>query len=194
MASPIAPCRVTVVGPTARVDISLPPQSTVAELVPVLARMTAGDRGGTGWTLARLGAEPMAGSSTVASLGIRDGELLYLNPREAQPAPLLFDDVVDAIASVAADDQGIWRPALTRRIGLAAAFVAFAGTAVLVAVAGPPWPIVTAADSVMAFLLLLVAAMVARAFGDARAGAVLAGAGVPASFFAGAALVAPDGA
>jgi ESX secretion system protein EccD len=192
--APVAPRRVTVVGPTARVDVSLPPQSTVAELLPLLVRMTAGERAGTGWTLGRLGTEPLDGSSTVSSANIRDGELLYLHSREAQPAPMVFDDVVDAIASAAADRRENWRPELSRTVGLVAALLAFGGAAALVAAARPPWPTAALVDSLLALVLLLAGAALARAFTDAGAGAVVAAAGLPASFLAGAALVAPDGA
>jgi type VII secretion integral membrane protein EccD len=194
MTAPVAPRRVTVVGPTARVDVSLPAQSTVAELLPMLVRMSVGERAGTGWTLGRLGTEPLDGSSTVSSAGIRDGELLYLSSREAQPAPLVFDDVVDAIASAAADRRDAWRPALSRAVGLVAAVLAFGGSAVLAAVARPPWPLGSAVDGLLAILLLLVGATLARAFGDSTAGAAIAAAGLPASFLAGVGLVlAQDG-
>jgi type VII secretion integral membrane protein EccD len=189
----ISPRRVTVVAPTARVDVSLPQQSTVAELVPILVRMTAGERAGTGWTLGRLGAEPLDGSSTVAGAGIRDGELLYLNTRDARPAPLVVDDVVDAIASTAAEPRGIWRPALTRALGLAVGFVTLAGAGVLVAAVRPAWPLTSVVDGALALVLLLGAAALARAEEDPWVAATLAGAGVPASFFAGVALGVPDG-
>jgi len=191
---PVAPRRVTIVGPTARVDVSLPPQSRVAELVPVLARLTAGGRTGTGWTLGRLGGDALDGSSTVAAANVQDGELLYLHPREAQPAPPVFDDVVDAIATAAGAPQATWRPALSRTVGLAAALVTFGGAAVIVAAMRPQWPTTAAVCGLLAFVLLLAAAAVARSFGDPGAGGALAGAGIPASALAGIALVTPSGA
>lgn len=187
-------CRVTVVAPTARVDISLPQQSTVAELVPILVRMTAGERAGTGWTLGRLGADPFASSSTVAEVGLRDGELLYLNSRDARPAPLLFDDVVDAIASTAAEPRGLWRPVLTRAVGLTTALVALSGASILVAAVRPEWPLTSVVDGMLALVLLLGAAALGRGVADAWVPATLAGAGVPASFLAGIALGVRDGA
>lgn len=191
--SEASPRRVTVVAPTARVDVSLPQQSTVAELVPILVRMTAGERAGTGWTLGRLGAQPLDTSSTVAGASIRDGELLYLNARDAKPAPLVFDDVVDAIASTAAQPRAAWRPALTRAVGLVAGLVTLAGAGLLVAAVRPRWPLTSLVDGVLALVLLLAAAALARADDDAWVAATLAGAGVPASFFAGVALGVPDG-
>jgi ESX secretion system protein EccD len=189
----LSPRRVTVVAPTARVDVSLPQQSTVAELVPILVRMTAGERAGTGWTLGRLGAEPLDDLSTVVGAGIRDGELLYLDARGAKPAPLIFDDVVDAIASTAAEPRGTWRPALTRAVGLAVGWATLAGGGILVAAVRPTWPLTSVVDGVLAMVLLLAAAALTRTEDDIWVAATLAGAGVPASFFAGVALGVADG-
>jgi type VII secretion integral membrane protein EccD len=186
--------RVTVVAPTARVDVSLPQQSTLAELVPILVRMTAGERAGSGWTLSRLGGDPFASSSTVVDAGIRDGELLYLHSREARPAPLIFDDVVDAIASTAAEPAGNWRPDLTRALGLSCGLVTLAGAGIIVAMVRPMWPLTAAVDGALALVLLLAAAVLARGAGDPSAAATLAGAGVPMSLLAGTALGLPDGA
>jgi type VII secretion integral membrane protein EccD len=191
--APVPVRRVTVVAPTARVDVSLPQQSTLAELVPMLVRMAAGERAGTGWTLSRLGGGPLDGSSTVADAGVRDGELLYLNSRDAKPVPLLFDDVVDAIASTATDPRRLWRPAMTRAVGLIAGLCAFAGTGILVAAVRPAWPLTSAVDGGLALLLLLAAAL-ARGIDDAWVPATLAGAGIPAAFLAGIGIGLPDGA
>lgn len=193
MTTPIAPRRVTVVGPSARVDVSLPPQSRVAEIVPMLARLTAGGRTGTGWALGRLDGDALDGTSTVATAGVRDGELLYLRPQDAGPAPMVFDDVVDAIAAAARVPGAMWRPSVSRGVGLAAALAAFGSAAVIVAAMRPAWPITATVGGLLAFLLLLGAAAAARAFGDGGAGGALAGAGLPASALAGVALVTPSG-
>ncbi|GIH21037.1 type VII secretion integral membrane protein EccD [Rugosimonospora africana] len=194
MTAPAPVRRVTVVAPTARVDVSLPQQSTVAELVPILVRMTAGERAGTGWTLGRLDGAAFTMSATVADAGIRDGELLYLNALGGGPAPLLFDDVVDAIASTAARPQSRWRPALTRAVGLAGGSIALAGIGVLVAAVRPRWPMTTLIDGLLALVLLAAAALLARGSGDTWAGTALAFGGVPAAFFAGSGLGVSDGA
>ncbi|MBO0869661.1 MAG: type VII secretion integral membrane protein EccD [Micromonosporaceae bacterium] len=190
MTAPVAPRRVTVVAPQTRVDISLPPQSTVAELIPHLARMAApGDHVNGGWTLGRLGTDALDDSSTVASAGIRDGEILYLNPRGLQPAPLLFDDVVDAIAKATSDRRGTWRPGLTRGIGLSATFAALTALAVLIVMAGPPAPFGSLAAGALAAFLLLGGGVLSRAARDGTAGAVVAGAGVPAALLGGIAAI-----
>ena len=56
--------RVTVVTPHARVDVALPVQSTLAELVPQLVRLSGAagqaSRDNPGWVLSRLGDAPLA--------------------------------------------------------------------------------------------------------------------------------------
>ena len=43
--------------------------------------------------------------------GVRDGELLYLRPRGAEPPELAFDDVVDAVATATQRTGGPLAPA-----------------------------------------------------------------------------------
>jgi type VII secretion integral membrane protein EccD len=181
--------RITVVGAGSRMDLSLPAQSPIAELVPQLVRLagahTGQPPGAAGWVLNRLGGPPLAGAWTVAGAGIHDGEVLYLSPSGAVPAPLVFDDVVDAIASAAEGRTGVWRAAVSRRVGAALAGLAFAAVAVLAAVAGLGWPGVPVAAGALAALLLVAGGAVARAYGDSMVGAVLVAAGLPAALVAG---------
>ncbi|MDI5981826.1 EsaB/YukD family protein, partial [Amycolatopsis magusensis] len=62
--------RVTVVTPLARVDVALPPQSTLAELVPQLVRLAGAEGQASpehpGWVLTRLGGAPLDPGLTVA--------------------------------------------------------------------------------------------------------------------------------
>jgi len=187
------PRRVTVVAPTARVDVSLPAQSTMAELVPALVRMAAAERAGSGWRLGRLGADAFDSSSTVIGAGIRDGEVLILSPRGAIGGGVVVDDVADGIAAAAGEPALVWRAALTRALALAATVLAFGGAAVAVAVSAPPWPVGTALAGVLALVLLLGAAAMDRMAGDGAAAAALAGAGMVASLMAGLAVVTVDG-
>lgn len=191
MTAPSAPRRITLVSARNRVDVSLPAESTLAELLPQMVRITGASaepdriQPVPGWTLGRLGAPPLDPARTVAATGIRDGEVLYLKPRDDRSVPLLFDDVVDAIASAAHDRPGVWRPALARRVGLAAAAAGFVCAAVLLGLAGPRWPWPALVTGVLALVLLVAGGALARAQGDSAAGAVLAGAGLPAALLAG---------
>ncbi|MBO0870313.1 MAG: EsaB/YukD family protein, partial [Micromonosporaceae bacterium] len=106
--------RVTVVAPRGRIDLSVPVQSSVAELVPQLVHIAAQREAvspASGWVLSRIGTGPLPATTTIGSAGVVDGDLLYLNPATDAPGPMLFDDAVDAIASAAADRPAAWRPA-----------------------------------------------------------------------------------
>ena len=100
--------RVTVVAPSTRIDVALPADVAVADLLPMLLDMAkesspdGGARHG-GWALAKLGDAPLDPSRTLASLGVVDGELLQLRKRNENPPPPLYDDVVDAIAESSPD-------------------------------------------------------------------------------------------
>lgn len=200
MAVSSTPRRVTVVSPRARVDVALPVESTLAELLPQLVAMTGAELpepapAGTvsGWALSRLGAPAFESGLTVARAGVRDGDVLYLNPRRTRTAPLLFDDVVDAIASAAEHSPTGWRRQTARRVALGVAAVAFAGLAVAVALAGPGWPWSAIGPGALALALAVGGGALSRAYGDSTAGAVLGLTGVPAAALAGLFLLPGNG-
>jgi type VII secretion integral membrane protein EccD len=183
-------CRVTVVGPSRRVDIALPGYVSFADLFPAVARYAGldgpeavGERGG--WVLQRLGQEPFAPAMTPLQAGIRDGEMIYLRPHREQMPQLAFDDVADVIATGLNDRPGRWQPGDARRVALGAGAVALAGGALFILRSGPPWGGPAGVAAAVAVGLLLGAFAVARAFGDSRAGAVLGLAAIPYAFLAG---------
>ena len=84
-------CRITVVGPSRRVDIALPGYVSFADLFPAVARYAGldgpdvvGEKGG--WVLQRLGQEPFSPAMTPLQAGLRDGEMIYLRPHRAPAA------------------------------------------------------------------------------------------------------------
>jgi type VII secretion integral membrane protein EccD len=186
----VAPtCRVTVVTPYARVDVALPVRATLAELLPQLIRL-AGAEGqasseNPGWVLSRLGGSPFPDGLTVTSAAIRDGDVLYLNPRERQVAPLVFDDVIDAIASAAESRAGAWGPKVAYRIAVAATAVVLAGTTLLLLHSMAGTTLAPIACGGLGVVLLLAAGALGRAYGDPEAAAACAAAGVPAVLLAG---------
>lgn len=175
--------RVTVVAPLTRVDVTLPADATVAELVPQLVRLVgvpeqdpAASSGG--WLLSRLGGEPFEVARTVAALGVADGDLLYLTPRNEQAPPAVFDDVVDAVARASSDLPGGWTPLTARRAALGAATAVLVGCGGLLPASGIGAGQVALAAGVVSVLLLGVSAALSRAFADSTAGAVTACAAV----------------
>ncbi|HEY0573124.1 MAG TPA: type VII secretion integral membrane protein EccD [Pseudonocardia sp.] len=118
-------CRVTVLAPRSRMDLALPTDLTVAELVPMLTELAGelgtGPRGPAGtrdreglptaWCLAAAAGAELPPHATLAGLGVLDGDLLRLRRRSEAPPPPVFDDPVDAVAeAVRAPDgePGAW--------------------------------------------------------------------------------------
>jgi type VII secretion integral membrane protein EccD len=171
--------RVTIVAPNTRVDLALPADVAFADMLPTLLRY-AGDgladdpSARAGWTLSRLGGVVLDNSRSPRELDVRDGELLYLRPRGAEPPELAFDDVVDAVATATRERAGRWQPSVTRAVGLTVAVVALLGGAVAVLFAGPPQFLSGIVALGASASLLLVATILSRAFGQSPTGLVFA--------------------
>ncbi|WP_406628878.1 type VII secretion integral membrane protein EccD [Amycolatopsis sp. WGS_07] len=187
--------RVTIVTPRARVDVALPQQSTFAELVPQLVRL-AGAAGQAsaehpGWVLSRLGGAPLALGLTVAAAQVRDGEVLHLTPRERPRGPLLFDDVVDSIASVGESASTSWGPKVARRAGITAAAVLLFVGGLLIQASLAGSVLAPIGTGLLAIVLLLGGGALSRAYGDSGAGAAGALAGVGVALLSGMSLLPP---
>jgi hypothetical protein len=134
--------RVTVVAPRTRIDVALPSDVAVADLLPMLLEMArestpdGGARHG-GWALARLGQAPLESSRTLTGSGVLDGELLQLCKRAESPPPPLFDDVIDAVALSTPSSYRPWTEATARALGGGAAVAALLTAAVALLLAGP---------------------------------------------------------
>ncbi len=183
-------CRVTVVGPSRRVDIALPYYVTFADLFPSLARYAGldgpdliGEK--AGWVLQRLGEEPFTPALTPQQVGLRDGELIYLRPYRTQMPRLAFDDIADVIASGLSDQPGRWAPGHARWVALGAGVAALAAGTVFILRSGPPGPVPALAAAAVGVALLLAVVTVSRAAGDSLAGALLGFAALPYAFLAG---------
>jgi type VII secretion integral membrane protein EccD len=167
--------RVTVVSPRSRVDIALPADVPMVELLPtLLAYAGAGgnDAGRRdGWALSRVGGAELDTSRTAEQLSVRDGELLLLRPHESAGAATVFDDVIDTLATGATDRRGRWTAAATRTAFLVLAVLALTGTAAGLVTAGPPYSVPGLVSLGLGATLLIVAVVYARALGAARAGA-----------------------
>jgi type VII secretion integral membrane protein EccD len=164
----LAPRRVTVVAPETRVDVTLPAQALVADVLHQLVVLIAGSRPGSrpvdpgGWVIMLLAGQTLDDEVTIAQAGVRDGDVLYLRPRvPTVPAPL-FDDVVDAVA-MASGARYRWGPGASRAAALvAAAVVVSLGVPVLL-FAGPPWGRPAVVAALAAAMLLGAATLLHRA-------------------------------
>ncbi|AIJ20783.1 type VII secretion integral membrane protein EccD [Amycolatopsis methanolica] len=185
----------TVVAPRTRIDVALPADVAVADLMPMLldmARETSPDGGARhgGWALAKLGDAPLDPSRTLASLGIVDGDLLQLRKRNDNPPPPLYDDVVDAIADAQPDTFRPWTKETARRIGHIAGGLALFTAAVALFFGGPLFGgnglAAALTAGVAAIACLAVGATLAKAYQAEATGVVIAAAGgLPFAFVAG---------
>ncbi|GIJ49688.1 type VII secretion integral membrane protein EccD [Virgisporangium aliadipatigenens] len=171
--------RVTIVAPRTRVDVALPSEVPLADVLPTLLRF-AGERladdpdGRHGWSLARLAGAPLDIARTPLQLEIRDGDMLYLRPRGAAAPEPVFDDVVDAVATATQTRPGRWIAANTRRFGVGLGAFALVAGAIAVLFAGPPHLPGALVALLLTVALLGCAVVAARAFDDRATGILLA--------------------
>jgi type VII secretion integral membrane protein EccD len=180
---PTAPayCRLTVLAPRTSVDVALPADVPVADLVPMVLELVGEPARGAAprpWRLCGAAGGLLPPAATLSQLGVLDGELLRIAPQGTTPAPPTFDDPVEAVAATA-DPAGTAR----RRCGAAAVLVLSLVASVLLA----------EGTVVAAFAGALVAAVgvtvVARSAGDRSLALVTALAAVPPAAAAGWALL-----
>jgi len=170
---------VTIVAPRARVDLALPSNVSLASLLPTLLQYAGTDLADDGaahggWALSRLGGQLLDTGRTAAQLQVRDGELLYLTPRTQTAPELVFDDVIDAVATATQNRTDRWTLAATRRFATIFACLALLCGVLVVVFAGPP-QLPGAAIGFAVGALLLVAAGVLTRLGDGRTVGILLG-------------------
>lgn len=176
-------CRVTIVAPRTRMDLALPVEIPLADLLPTLLRHAGEDpddpaflRGG--WVLQRLGENALDPSQRLTELGIRDGEVLHLRQRESAVPEFIFDDVADAIGAATRTRRSPWQPTDTRNVSLVLSGLFLALGATVALTSGPPWLVPTVVILVTAVGLLLGGIALSRAFGQGRVGMLTAAGGV----------------
>ncbi len=180
--------RVTVVAPRTRIDVALPADVAVADLLPMLLEMAkevtpdGGARHG-GWCVARLGEAPLEPSRTLASLGVVDGDLLQLRRRSENPPPPLYDDVVDAIAESTPDSYRPWTKEIAHRFGHVTAGLALVAAAVAALLSGPVADptgngiAAAIAAGAIAIISVIVGATITRSYGSGKTGVIIAASG-----------------
>ncbi|MBY8875454.1 type VII secretion integral membrane protein EccD [Micromonospora sp. PLK6-60] len=183
--------RVTISAPQRRVDVALPEQTPLAELLPEVLRHAGegladdGERHG-GWVLRRADGAVLAGAQALLPQGVRDGEVLHLVPARAQWPELEYDDVAEAIADGARRRGSAWSAPATRAATLVGAAVPLAVGLLAVLAAGPRQPAGAPVAAAVALLLTLAGTAASRAYADGPAGATLGGYALPWAAAAGA--------
>ncbi|GAB4583230.1 type VII secretion integral membrane protein EccD [Nocardia sp. IFM 10818] len=121
----------SVIGGNTQLDVGLPANVPIAAFIGDLVKLIesrnpeaqGGEDGGTPlqpqhWTLAKLGRDMISPSQTLNDAEIYDGELLVLRAVAAKEAPALFDDVIDAVSRLTAEEFRGWSAASARWTGL----------------------------------------------------------------------------
>ncbi|GAA3622112.1 hypothetical protein GCM10022223_43770 [Kineosporia mesophila] len=190
-------CRLVVVGPTSRVDLSVPVHVPVTDLMPALLRSLGtdlADRGleHSGWILQRLGHPAFDEDSTTADLGLVDGDVVHLRPRSEQIPPLDFDDLVDGIANGIGGRSGLWRATTTRFVSLCALALWIAVVLAVPALTGVSDSSRAVLAGVCGVILLGATALVVHVLKDPQSGRIVAAGAV--GFALEAALIGASGA
>ncbi|MFK4103143.1 type VII secretion integral membrane protein EccD [Streptomyces sp. NPDC019531] len=171
-------CRLTVRAPSKTIDLAVPADVPVADLLPTVISYGGVDLEEAGlehegWVLQRLGGPPLDPESTLDSLGMRDGEVLFLRARTDALPEVHLDDLVDGISTTMRQRPHGWSAEASRRL-LRGLFVSVLvlGLVVLAVPGPPPW-LGALAAALTGLLLVAGAASASRAVGDAGAGAAL---------------------
>lgn len=177
--------RVTIVSPRTRIDLALPSDVPLSDLLPTILHQAgeyyideAGDNGG--WILARLGDDAVDTGHSCSQLGINDGEMLYLNPADAAKPEIVFDDVIDAVATATEQRGNRWDHLATKRFSVGVGTAALAVGAIAILLTGHLASAIV--GLAVAALLVGASALLSRAVGDSRAATYF---GITAVLYAG---------
>ncbi|OII69087.1 type VII secretion integral membrane protein EccD [Streptomyces sp. CC77] len=192
-------CRVTVVAPDSRIDVALPEDIAVADIHPVILRLTGQSQAvatPTGYHLVRRDGTVLDGARTLVAQQVLDGEVLLLRPFAQSLPPAVFDDVADAVASAVTRDRHLWRDDMLRGAGLVGAVLLLLLTGFVLWYADPVRHDMHGLPGIVAgaagLLLTAFAGVRARVYGD-RPAAVAFGLGaLPLLLVAGSGIIGPD--
>ncbi|QMU77934.1 type VII secretion integral membrane protein EccD [Streptacidiphilus sp. PB12-B1b] len=188
-------CRLILVAADRTLDVAVPADVPICYLLPTLLRHAGAglpDEGAVhdGWVLQRLGEDPLEEDATAAEAGLRDGDRLYLRPRQERLPAVDFDDLVAGIADGIRDRPDRWTPQLTRWMFLGLLGAALLAGLGLLLLPGARPPRCTAAAATALFLLVS-AALSDRLARDRAGAAVLGCAALPCAALSGLLLRAP---
>lgn len=173
-------CRLTVISPKLRVDLAVPAQMTVGELLSIVVSKLgreAADEGVAqgGWMLQRAAEPPFDPSSSLSASQIRDGDILHLRTRATRLPEVAFDDVLDAVSTGVLTRTSRWEPIYSLRAAVAFSAALLTVAVVTVLSIGPAWTVPSIVLGVCAVLLAVGAIAVARAFRRAGPAQLTAG-------------------
>ncbi|WP_257135459.1 EsaB/YukD family protein, partial [Streptomyces sp. b94] len=166
-------CRLTVMTPDRTVELAVPTDIVLADLLPTIV-----DHGGTdlfergvqagGWVLQRVGQDPLDEERTLGDLGLRDGETVHLRLRGDALPEIHYDDLVDGLSGKLRQRADSWRPVWSHHLMTGLALSALATGLLLLLLPGPSGLRALCAAAT-AVVLLAGAAAASRAVGDVGA-------------------------
>jgi type VII secretion integral membrane protein EccD len=103
-------CRVTVVGSRRRLDVTLPEEIPVAELIGDIADMLAeaDEEIPAGWSLTRVGGRALDPERSLSEQGVTSGTMLFLRDVAAPVPPAEIDDFGERVAVAVDAQRGRW--------------------------------------------------------------------------------------
>ncbi|WP_101951151.1 EsaB/YukD family protein [Mycobacterium sp. 3519A] len=197
--TPLTPerIRLSLRGIRAQVDVSLPLDVPVAGLIPILtvlfrpdgeaqsdatAEASAGESTSEVWVLRRDDVDtPLASDTTLRAAGLVDGGTLRLTSTPALSGPMLYDDVVDATATLNKTVHAGWDASAARAMAFAGIAAVSATWAYLVLAHQFSQNRSALAGMALLWALALVggACLAVRAFEEAEIGVALGSAALP---------------
>lgn len=183
-------CRLTVRAPARTIDLAVPADVPVADLLPTVLRYAGEEveENGLehdGWVLQLLGGKALDEESTLGALALKDGDVLYLRPHTDALPEVRLDDLVDGIAAVTQDRLHGWTPEAGRRLLRALIVVVLVVALLVLCRPGGSAAVRAATAGAVGLVLLAGAASAGRAVGDAATGATLAFMAAPCLALAG---------
>jgi type VII secretion integral membrane protein EccD len=191
-------CRVTVIAPDSRIDVALPEDVPLADVYPEVLRLSGLEQpegAPTGYHLVRVDGTVLDGSRTLVAQQVRDGDLLTLRPFAESLPPAVYDDVADAIATAVKADRAHWSGPLMRTAGLigACTLLSLLGFALWFSdLRHDMHSLPGLLSGVTALVLVTLAGVRARVYGDRGSAIALGLAALPHALIGGSGLVAAD--
>ncbi|MFC4330809.1 type VII secretion integral membrane protein EccD [Streptomyces andamanensis] len=172
-------CRLTVRAPEKTLDLAVPADVPIADLLPVIATHAGEDLAEQGldhggWSLQRIGGSPLDLEGTPASLELREGETLLLRPRRQELPPVRYDSLLEAVSAAVRALPHAWTPEVSRWVLRTLMAAALLGCLVLLATSGAAGSDRAVLAAGAALLALSGAGSAARVLDD-RPGGVLLG-------------------
>ncbi len=186
--------RLSVSTSTQRIDVGVPANTPVAELIPPLVRALgelSPDKVHAGFALQRPGGGLLDGDRSLAAQGVDDGTALTLRSGADREEAKVYDDVVEAVTDLVETQSAPWTPANAAVTALGAAVTFLLCGALLLLTTPGANVLVPVTAGVVAGLLLLASAVLSRTPGQSASAVAIALTAAPYAAITGAAL-APD--